>query len=213
MTHRRQTRRATHRRAWQRRLRRWSHTCGMIAAAVSRRSARWLARRRSLASPAVIMLGHQPGGRRRRRVVSQAARTYARALGSPLPSHTTIILMPAVIEDERLHGLVEVFAPLGGPQRTLILLATRPHGQPVSEDDLLAVLRRQVTVLSEATIGRPVVHLRVALTAPVALPPAGGTVVPLRPLAGGYRNGVVPPGRHGPSGPTSFNQWPDDDPA
>jgi hypothetical protein len=160
------------------------------------------------------MLGYQPGGRRLRRVVSQAARAYARALGFPLPSHTTIILIPAVIEDGRLHGLVEVFAPLEGPQRTLILLATRPHGPPVSEDDLLAVLRRQVkTVLSEATIGRPGVHLRVALTAPVVLPPAGGTVVPLRPLAGEYRNGVVPPGRHGPSGPTSFNQWSDDDPA
>lgn len=205
------TRRTTNRHAWRQRQRAWRYACWRHARAAVRHSLRWLARRRQPTPPIVIVLGRQPAARRLRRSVARAVRAYAGALGAPLPPHTTVLVMPAVIDDHRLHGLVELLEPPGGPRRAVISLATRPHGRPVSEDDLLAVLRQQVTRLVEAESDRRVVRLRVTLSA--AAPAAPAAIVPLRPRSGGHRNGVTPQGRHDIGGPTSIDQWPDDDPA
>lgn len=208
-----QNRRRSRRRAWRRRLHSVLHACGMHLRAAAQLGARWLASRWSPVPPAVVVLGRQPGARRMRRTLSGAARAYARALGAALPRHTTIVVVPAVVEDRRFHGLVEVFDLPEGLQRAVIVLATRPYGQPISEDDLLAVLRQQVTRLLEASCGQPVMRLWVTLAAPEPEPGPSPAIIPLRPLSGGYRNGAVPQGQHGLGERPSIDQWPDDDPA
>jgi hypothetical protein len=186
--------------------RRFLHTariawaCGRAAVAHARHR---LARCRTPRPPRVVVVG------------AHAARAYARALGAALPPHTTIVLVPVVVDADRLHGLLQVVAPPAGPERAVLYLATGTGDHTGDGADLLAALRLLVTRLLEPATGGPTVSV------PVTLPPSATTrqddplarVVPLRPRGGIYRNGVVPPSTHGLGDHPDRLAWPDDDPA
>ena len=187
-------------------------TCGRAAV---NHAGRRLARRRPPRPPRVVLVGEHPAGRQLARTVAHAARVYAGALGAALPPHTTIVLVPVVVDADRLHGLLQVVAPPTGPERAVLYLATSTCDGSAASGDLLAALRLLVTRLLEPATGGPTVSVPVTLTQPTTTRGANphARVVPLRPRGGAYRNGVVPPGAHGPGDHSDRLAWPDDDPA
>lgn len=177
---------------------------------------RSFARRRAPRPPRVIVIGEHPGRRRLARTIARAARAYTAALGVPLPPHTTVVLVPAVVEGGRVHGLLQVAAPPAGTTRAVIYLATGPGGTPAG-GDVLAVLRLLVGRLLQPATGAPTVSVPVTLPAVEAERPAQACprIVPLRPPGGMHLNGTVPfpPSGPGPSPRPGHGIWPDDDPA
>jgi hypothetical protein len=213
MCRRRSKRSAAH--TWRRRLlhtARIAWTCGRAAAI---HAGRRLAQRRTLRPPRVVVVGAHPAGRRLVRTVAHTARAYAHALGAALPPHTTIVLVPVVVDADHVDGLLQVVAPSAGPECAVLYLATGTRDGSADDGDLLAVLRLLVTRLLEPATGGPAVSVPVTLTQPTTTRDANphARVVPLRPRGGAYRNGVVPPGAPGPGDHPDRLAWPDDDPA
>jgi hypothetical protein len=129
----------------------------------------------------VIIDARRRQARRLRRDVARAARTYARALGVELPDGLLVVVQRVVHEDRQLNGLLQAFDAPDGDRRYVIHLALSVNGRPVSDDELLAALRHQLTRALEDAIGKPVLSVPLELEVPRVR--AGASVVELRPDA------------------------------
>ncbi len=87
----------------------------------------------------------------------------------------------------QLNGLLQAFEGADGDRRYVIHLALSVNGRQVSEDELLAALRHQLTHALEDAVGKPVLNVPLDLEVPRirAVPP----VVELRPEARGHHEG------------------------
>ena len=131
--------------------------------------------------PTVIIDARRRQARRLRREVARAARTYARALGAELPSGLLVVVERVVHEGRQINGLLQAFEGPDGNRRYIVHLALSVDGRQVSDDELLAALRHQLTGALEEVVGKPVLNVPLDLEVPRAR--AGATVVELRPEA------------------------------
>ncbi|NJD66845.1 MAG: hypothetical protein FIB00_16675 [Chloroflexi bacterium] len=113
-----------------------------------------------------------------RRLVRRTARGYAKALGVSLPNGLAIIVQRAVFDSRQVNGLLTVYET-GDAKRYVIQLALSVGGREVSDGELLAALRHQLSAVFADAIGKPV--LSVALDLEHGTPArAGGSIVDLR---------------------------------
>jgi hypothetical protein len=131
--------------------------------------------------PTVIIDARRRQARRLRREMARAARTYARALGVELPDGLLVVVQRVVHEGRQLNGLLQAFDAPDGDRRYVIHLALSVNGRLVSDDELLAALRHQLTRALEDAIGKPVLSVPLELEMPRVR--AGASVVELRPDA------------------------------
>ena len=131
--------------------------------------------------PTVIIDARRRQARRLRREIARAARTYARALGVELPTGLLVVVQRVVHEGRQLNGLLQAFDAPDGDRRYVIHLALSVNGRPVSDDELLAALRHQLTRALEDAIGKPVLSVPLEMEMPRLR--AGASVVELRPEA------------------------------
>jgi hypothetical protein len=129
----------------------------------------------------VIIDARRRQARRLRHKIARAARTYARALGVELPSSLLIVVQRVVHEGRQLNGLLQAFDAPDGDRRYVVHLALSVNGRPVSDDELLAALRHQLTRALEDAIGKPVLSVPLELEMPRLRTAA--PVVELRPGA------------------------------
>ncbi|HWO72516.1 MAG TPA: hypothetical protein VNN21_03070, partial [Dehalococcoidia bacterium] len=144
---------------------------------------RWLRPR----GPTVIIDARRRQARRLRREIARAARAYARALGTELPPGLLVVVQRVVHEGRQLNGLLQAFEGADGGRRYVVHLALSINGRQVSDDELLAALRHQLTCALEDAIGKPVLNVPLDLEVPRAR--AGASVVELRPEARGQHDG------------------------
>ena len=149
--------------------------CLMASAACSAMVVRQLRR----PGPMIIVDVRRRQARRLRREVSRAARTYARALGAQLPPGLLVVVQRVVYEGRQLNGLLQAFEMPNGNRRYVVHLALSINGRQVSEDELLAALRHQLSRALEDVAGKPV--LSVALDLEVPRVRASAPIVELRP--------------------------------
>lgn len=128
--------------------------------------------------PTVIIDARRRQGRRLRREIARAARTYARALGVELPPGLLVVVQRVVYEGRQLNGLLQAFDSPEGSRRYIVHLALSVNGRQVSEDELLAALRHQLSHAMEDVIGKPVLSVPLELEMPRVR--AGTSVVELR---------------------------------
>jgi hypothetical protein len=162
-------------------VRRWARRIGracLLAATTC-----WTAAKRCLRGrgPTVIVDGRRRQARRLRRELGRATRTYAHALGVELPSGLLVVVQRVVHEERQLNGLLQAFDASNGDRRYVAHLALSVNGRQVSDDELLAALRHQLTRALEDAIGKPV--LNVPLELDMARVRAAASVVELRPDA------------------------------
>ncbi len=171
-------------------VRRWLDTGWQLCARtvdLARRTLVGLYRRLRPRGPTVIIDARRPQARRLRRAIASAARTYARALGAELPSELLVVVQRVVHEGRQLNGLLQAFEGGHGNRRYVVHLALFVNGRQVSEDELLAALRHQLTRTLEDGIGKPVLKVPLDLEVPRAR--AGTPVVELRPEARAQHDG------------------------
>lgn len=137
--------------------------------------------------PTVIIDARRRQARRLRREIARAARTYARALGAELPPGLLVVVQRVVHDGRQLNGLLQAFEGDDANRRYVVQLALSVNGRQVSEDELLAALRHQLTRALEDTIGKPVLNVPLDLEVPRAR--AGASVVELWPEARGQHDG------------------------
>ncbi len=114
-----------------------------------------------------------------RRLVRRAARGYAEALGVPLPDGLAVIVQRVVFDGRQVNGLLTAFEH-DGRKRYVVQLALSIGGREVSDGELLAALRHELSAVFADAIGKPV--LSVALDLEHGSPArAGGSIVDLRP--------------------------------
>lgn len=122
-----------------------------------------------------------------RRLVRRTARDYARVLDVPLPDGLALIVQRVVFDGRQVNGLLTAFEHDGG-KRYVIQLALSVNGHEVSDGELLAVLRHELSAVFAATVGRPI--LNVALDLKHEIPArSSGSIVDLRPLPSASGNG------------------------
>jgi len=131
--------------------------------------------------PTVIIDARRRQARKLRREIARAARTYAHALGVELPAGLLVVVQRVVHEGRQLNGLLQAFDAPDGDRRYVIHLALSVNGRAVSDDELLAALRHQLTRALEDVIGKPVLSVPLELELPRVR--AGASVVELRPDA------------------------------
>jgi hypothetical protein len=117
-----------------------------------------------------------------RRLMRRTVRGYANALGVGLPSGLAIIVQRMVFDGRQVNGLLTAFET-DGTKRYVIQLALSVNGREVSDGELVAALRHQLSVVFADAIGKPV--LSVPLDLDRGLPvPGGGSIVELLPQPG-----------------------------
>ena len=122
-----------------------------------------------------------------RRLVRRVARGYAKALGVGLPTGLAIIVQRVVFDGRQVNGLLTVYQS-DDEKRYVIQLALSVNGREVSDGELLAALRHELSAVFADAIGKPV--LSVALDLERGLPvQSGGSIVELRPQPGVAGNG------------------------
>lgn len=129
--------------------------------------------------PTVIVDVRRRQARRLRREVGRVARTYARALGAELPPRLLVVVQRVVYEGRQLNGLLQAFEMPNGNRRYVVHLALSINGRQVSEDELLAALRHQLSRALEDVVGKPVLNVPLDLEVPRVR--AGAPIVELRP--------------------------------
>jgi len=174
-------------------LRRWTNN----SAAYARRSLTScrtalgrLYRRLRGRRPAVIVDARPREAWQLRRLIRRTARSYAKALGTPMPEHLAIIAQRFVFDGHQVSGLLQAFEA-DGRRRYVIQLARSVDGRDVSNAELVAALRFQLAAAMADTIGEPV--LSIALDLERTIPPrTGGSIVELRPQPPVASNGHDP---------------------
>ena len=122
-----------------------------------------------------------------RRLIRRAARGYAKALGVELPAGLAVIVQRVVFDSRQVNGLLTAFEQ-DASRRYVIQLALSVNGREVSDGELVAALRNQLSAVFADTIGKPV--LSVALDFEHGAPAqGGGSIVELRPQPGVVGNG------------------------
>jgi hypothetical protein len=129
-----------------------------------------------------------------RRLVRRTARGYAEALGVSLPNGLAVIVQRVVFDGRQVNGLLTAFQS-DDEKRYVIQLALSMNGRDVSDGELLAALRHQLSAVFADAIGKPVLSL--ALDLERGLPVhGGGSIVELRPqpsvAANGHGQGADP---------------------
>ena len=165
-------------------VRRWADIGWQLyvqAVGLVRRTLARLYRRFRPGGPTVIIDARRRQARWLRREVARAARTYAHALGAELPPGLLVVVQRIVHEGRQLNGLLQAFEGADGSRRYVVHLALSVNGRQVSDDELLAALRHQLTGALEEVVGKPVLNEPLDLEVPRAR--AGATVVELRPEA------------------------------
>lgn len=137
--------------------------------------------------PTVIIDARRRQAHRLRRDIGRAARAYARALGAEMPPGLLVVVQRVVHEGRQLNGLLQAFEGADGDRRYVVHLALSVNGRQVSEDELLAALRHQLTRALEDAIGKPVLNVQLDLEVPRVR--AGASVIELRPEARGQHDG------------------------
>lgn len=122
-----------------------------------------------------------------RRLVRRTARSYAKALGVGLPTGVAIIVQRVVFESRQVNGLLTAFET-GATRRYMIQLALSVNGREVSDGELVAALRHQLSAVFADTIGQPVLSLALDLERGVPAQ-GGGSIVELRPQPSVAANG------------------------
>jgi hypothetical protein len=171
-------------------VRRWVGIAWQLSAqavGLLRRTLVRLYRRLRTRGPTVIIDARRRQARRLRREIARAARAYARALGAELPPGLLVVVQRVVHEGRQLNGLLQAFEGADGSRRYVVHLALSVNGRQVSEDELLAALRHQLTGALEDTIGKPALNVPLDLEVPHAR--VGASVVELRPEARGQQDG------------------------
>lgn len=122
-----------------------------------------------------------------RRLVRRTARGYSKALGVSLPDGLAIIVQRVVFDSRQVNGLLTAFES-DGTRRYVIQLALSVGGRDVSDGELLAALRHELSAVFADSIGKPV--LSVALDLAHGTPArTGGSIVDLRPQPSVAGNG------------------------
>lgn len=121
-----------------------------------------------------------------RRLVRRTAPGYAKALGVELPADLAVIVQRVVFDSRQVNGLLTAFET-GATRRYVIQLALWVNGCEVSDGELVAALRHQLSAVFADTIGKPV--LSVAIDLDRGVPAQGGSIVGLRPQPGVAANG------------------------
>lgn len=177
----------------QRRLRRWSTNCAAHArSSITSSRARIGRLYRTLRGQrqAIIVDARPREAWQLRRLIRRTARTYAKALGTPMPEHLAIIAQRFVFDGHQVSGLLQAFE-VEGRRRYVIQLALSVDGRDVSNDELVAALRFQLAAAVADTLGEPV--LTIALDLERTLPPGtSGSIVELRPQPPVASNGHNP---------------------
>jgi hypothetical protein len=112
-------------------------------------------------------------------LIRRTARTYAKALGTPMPEHLAIIAQRFVFDRHQVSGLLQAFEA-DGRRRYVIQLALSVDGRDVNNAELVAALRFQLAAAMVDTIGEPVLSIALALDRTTPRP-TGGSIVELRP--------------------------------
>ena len=122
-----------------------------------------------------------------RRLVRRVARGYAKALGVGLPTRVAIIVQRVVFDGRQVSGLLTAYQS-DDEKRYVIQLALSVNGREVSDGELVAALRHQLSAVFADAIGKPV--LSIALDLERGLPVhGGGSIVELRPQPSVAANG------------------------
>ncbi len=170
-------------------IRRWAdigwHLCRR-AVDLARRTVVPLYRRLRPGGPTVIIDARRRQAQRLRRETARAARTYTRALGAELPPGLLVVIQRIVHEGRQLNALLQAFEGADGNRRYVVHLALSVNGRQVSEDELLAALRHQLTRAMEDAVGKAVLSVPLDLEVPRA---RATSVVELRPEARGQHDG------------------------
>lgn len=122
-----------------------------------------------------------------RRLVRRAARGYAKALGVELPAGVAVIVQRVVFDSRQINGLLTAFEQ-EGKRRYVIQLALSVNGREVSDGELIAALRHQLSAVFTDTIGNPVLSAAIDLDRGVPAQ-GGGSIVELRPQPNVAANG------------------------
>lgn len=114
-----------------------------------------------------------------RRLMRRTARGYAKALGVGLPTGLAIIVQRVVIDGRQVNGLLTAYQS-DDEKRYVIQLALSVNGREVSDGELVAALRHQLSAVFADAIGKPVLSLALDLERGAPLH-GGGSIVELRP--------------------------------
>lgn len=122
-----------------------------------------------------------------RRLVRRVARGYSKALGFGLPTGLAIIVQRVVFDGRQVNGLLTAYQS-DDEKRYVIQLALSVNGREVSDGELVAALRHQLSAVFADAIGKPVLSL--ALDLERGMPaPGRGSIVELRPQPSVVANG------------------------
>ena len=122
-----------------------------------------------------------------RRLVRRTARGYAKALGVSLPGGLAIIVQRVVFDTRQVMGLLTAFES-DDEKRYVIQLALSVNGREVSDGELIAVLRHELSAVFADAIGKPVLSIAVDLERGLPVQ-SGGSIVELRPQPSVASNG------------------------
>ena len=122
-----------------------------------------------------------------RRLIRRAARGYAKALGVELPGGLAIIVQRVAFDGRQVNGLLTAFEA-DSSRRYVIQLALSVNGREVSDGELVAALRHQLSAVFADAIGKPVLSLALDFERGVPAQ-GGGSIVELRPQPSVAANG------------------------
>ena len=122
-----------------------------------------------------------------RRLVRRVARGYAKALGVGLPTGLAIIVQRVVFDSRQVNGLLTAYES-DDEKRYVIQLALSVNGREVSDGELVAALRHQLTTVFADAIGKPVLSVALDLERSVPVQ-SRGSIVELRPQPSVAANG------------------------
>ena len=122
-----------------------------------------------------------------RRLVRRSARSYAKAVGVGLPTGAAIIVQRVVFDGRQVNGLLTAFET-GATRRYVIQLALSVNRREVSDGELLAALRHELSAVFADAIGKPVLSVALDFGRGVTAQ-GGGSIVELRPQPSVAANG------------------------
>lgn len=122
-----------------------------------------------------------------RRLTQRTARSYAKALGVSLPNGLAIIVQRVVFDGRQVNGLLTAYQS-DGEKRYVIQLALSVNGREVSDWELIAALRHELSAVFADAIGKPVLSVAIDLERGVPVQ-GGGSIVELRPQPSVAANG------------------------
>ncbi len=122
-----------------------------------------------------------------RRLVRRVVRGYAKALGVGLPTGLAIIVQRVVFDGRQVNGLLTAYQS-DDEKRYVIQLALSVNGREVSDGELIAALRYELSAVFADAIGKPVLSIAVDLERGLPVQ-SGGSIVELRPQPSVAGNG------------------------